>query len=59
MKDAYWRVQLVQRKPRGEGEFKLSRVLTVSYLKAIRAERPEAFSDLVKMIRDVAVVEVA
>ncbi len=58
MKDAYGRVQLVQRNPRGEKELELSRVLTVAYLKAIRIERPDAFSDLVRMIRDVAVVEV-
>ncbi len=51
MKEGYWRVQFVERRPHSEKEFALRDVLTVSYLKAVSIGDEEAFKHLVNLIK--------
>lgn len=50
----HWDVKLVQEQKPTEEKTKLLRKLTVSYLKTVRSRNPDAFIELVKIIREAA-----
>ncbi len=51
---SHWDVQLVKTQKPTEKKAGLLRVLMVNYMKAIRKQNPDAFIELVKMVRDAA-----